>query len=1030
MSQPQDVKAAAVAGRARKPHALQRVSDAITHTVERKLVSLGGAAVRHPGRLALAATLITLVCAAGFVVNFNIEATGENLWPPQESRAQTDRAFYTKAYGTPLRPQQLLVTSKTRTNILTKEALMTGMDMYDKLVAVTSGDVTFDKICYVPPGVTECHVDGLLRHWGYDAKTLEDDNDIVSTAYSPTFPDGSPAIVSATIGGANVAAGTGEAFMITLLVDETRALEEHGLTNDDVLAWEKVFYDTAVDVVPESSNLIAYPQAGRSLDDEIAAAVGGDISLVASGITLMFVFSYFVITRRANIVASRFAVTWSGVLAIVLSIASAYGLLAYIGVPFTSLAQVLPFILFGIGVDDMYVITASVDDHVTLTPRRANQTEEEYEEEFRKQFATAMGDAGASITLTTATDVVAFSLGTFTTIPAIHWFCIYAATSVAFIFLMQLLVFSPALAMDLRRQRSGRYDVFCCARRKPAPVRAADAANSAPLATPQVSMLQKFLRSFYAPTLLRSKFVAGLVVLLFAGLAGAAVFGTTQLEQGLPLVDLSNDGSPVQQFFLEDKRYFGGDDVFNFQVVMKHEQSAVAQAVARGADAASTVDATVMTQLNMFSVHSGLLGSQYVDGSTITPNWWLPAFIQWASATPQYANNVVAKPAPANVARYGHGNVPGVDPSSASTASPVTDVSVLEVDYQTFVDAVVEWRTQPQFVRFEDIVAVIEGTNEAGETYNVLVASRFPATSTKMESAAFQVIGMTEIRDLVATDADPQVLPATAFSFIFLFVEMDAVIVPEAVQNMVLATTGVLIVCLLFLGSVRVTLIVCLVVGLIDLCLLGMLHYVDVKLNSVSVVNLVMALGLSVDFAAHIAHRVVHASKSPSTSHSTQPPAQSDEEAATAAAVPRPATTMSSKEAVAESLFTLGRSVLDGAASTGLAVLPLALSGSTIFRTFFVMFVGIVLLGITHGVVLLPVLLAQLPGGQTEVAAKRSSVLQLANVVVVSTTASSPSAAGARQEENKNPMDRSDSNRQRSDGGEAAAVDATKQWMS
>ena len=35
------------------------------------------------------------------------------------------------------------------------------------------------------------------------------------------------------------------------------------------------------------------------------------------------------------------------------------------------------------------------------------------------------------------------------------------------------------------------------------------------------------------------------------------------------------------------------------------------------------------------------------------------------------------------------------------------------------------------------------------------------------------------------------------------------------------------------------------------------LHYFSIRLNSISVVNLVLALGLSVDYAAHIAHRFV-----------------------------------------------------------------------------------------------------------------------------------------------------------------------------
>ena len=63
-------------------------------------------------------------------------------------------------------------------------------------------------------------------------------------------------------------------------------------------------------------------------------------------------------------------------------------------------------------------------------------------------------------------------------------------------------------------------------------------------------------------------------------------------------------------------------------------------------------------------------------------------------------------------------------------------------------------------------------------------------------------------------------------------------------------------------------------------------------------------------------------------------------------------------EKTKETLETLGASVLVGGFSTLIGVLPLALSQSEIFWTTFVIFFGLVLLGLLHGLVLLPVLLS------------------------------------------------------------------------
>jgi hypothetical protein len=51
-----------------------------------------------------------------------------------------------------------------------------------------------------------------------------------------------------------------------------------------------------------------------------------------------------------------------GIVVILMSLAAGYGLCAGCGVFFISLHQVLPFIIVGIGVDDVFIIVSSFDD--------------------------------------------------------------------------------------------------------------------------------------------------------------------------------------------------------------------------------------------------------------------------------------------------------------------------------------------------------------------------------------------------------------------------------------------------------------------------------------------------------------------------------------------------------------------------------------------------------------------------------------------------------------------------------------------
>ena len=64
------------------------------------------------------------------------------------------------------------------------------------------------------------------------------------------------------------------------------------------------------------------------------------------------------------------------------------------------------------------------------------------------------------------------------------------------------------------------------------------------------------------------------------------------------------------------------------------------------------------------------------------------------------------------------------------------------------------------------------------------------------------------------------------------------------------------------------------------------------------------------------------------------------------------------EDKVKDTLETMGASILVGGISTSLGVLPLALSTSSILHSVFTCFFAMIALGVTHGLVFLPVLLA------------------------------------------------------------------------
>mmetsp|Transcript_27376 Transcript_27376/g.41640 ORF Transcript_27376/g.41640 Transcript_27376/m.41640 type:complete len:88 (+) Transcript_27376:2209-2472(+) len=73
-------------------------------------------------------------------------------------------------------------------------------------------------------------------------------------------------------------------------------------------------------------------------------------------------------------------------------------------------------------------------------------------------------------------------------------------------------------------------------------------------------------------------------------------------------------------------------------------------------------------------------------------------------------------------------------------------------------------------------------------------------------------------------------------------------------MNIGLAMVAVFFVLIVVTASIQMTLFILFCVGLVDLFLFGLLGFWGVTLNSVTVVNIVIAIGLAVDYSAHIGH--------------------------------------------------------------------------------------------------------------------------------------------------------------------------------
>ena len=100
------------------------------------------------------------------------------------------------------------------------------------------------------------------------------------------------------------------------------------------------------------------------------------------------------------------------------------------------------------------------------------------------------------------------------------------------------------------------------------------------------------------------------------------------------------------------------------------------------------------------------------------------------------------------------------------------------------------------------------------------------------------------------------------YSIFHIFFEQYLYVVQNSVWLLGGALMGVFAVCWAFTASLWASSIILLVVAMILMDLLGVMYLWGIQLNAVSVVNLTMALGIAVEFCAHIVHAFLVASGS------------------------------------------------------------------------------------------------------------------------------------------------------------------------
>ncbi|KAJ1930556.1 niemann-Pick type C- protein 1 [Tieghemiomyces parasiticus] len=918
---------------------------------------LGFTCATHPRKVLALVVAVVLLTSLGWR-RFEVETSPERLWVGPQSTSAQNKRYFDDHFGPFYRTQQVILTAAADDltadqgpSVITERALRQLFLLDERVRTLRSApnNFTLDDFCLSPTG-DGCVVQSVTGYWGFDLDNFEAGDwraEFEGCAQRPVdcLPDfGQPLKPAMLLGGyPDEDYDQARALFVTYVLTNSQVPEEVARREEWEAAYVDLLQSVQADPAFDWTDLHLSFSSERSIEAELQRSTYADVWTIALSYLVMFLyasialgrFSRHAVRSRRFLIETKFGLGLGGIVVVLASVSMSTGILSLLGVKATLIiAEVIPFLVLAVGVDNIFLLVNELDRQ--SSPGSAAPVEQ--------RVAAALAAVGPSVLLAAVAETLAFGLGAFVSMPAVSAFALYAALAVWFDFVLQVTGFVALLTLDTYRTEAGRADLWpwvtVAVREDPTGTTAIASAPS--LWARRESWLQWFMGTVYAP-LLTHRSIRWAVFILFSVLFAVNVHQLPRLELGLDQrVALPRDSYLVDYFDRLD-RYFGTGPPVYF--VTKHanvtDQTEQRTLCGRFTTCADRSLANLLEQERKRPEVSFLAQPAAV---------WLDDYFHWLN--PAADTCCRERPGP-------DGRPEPCDPYDEDCAvcwagrDPAWNITLQGLpqgdEFLTYLNF---WLAAPPSAECPLAGAAAYGDAVARDPADGRVVASHVRTFHVPLGSQRNYIAAFDAAHRIAADASratgASVFPYSVF---YIFFDQYAHIGRLAVILLGVGGLAIGVVTAVLLANVRVACLTMLTVALILAQEVAAMAAWGVTLNALSLVNLMIGLGVSVEFCCHIARKYVVTPGSPDTR-------------------------------LIRALAETGSSVFSGIALTKFSgVIVLAFARSKIFEVYyFRMYLAMVLAGVFHGLVLLPVLLhtlADLEMEETDLAAPSSLLSHL-----------------------------------------------------